>query len=219
MAQNDYKSELTKFKFILILACVLTTALNIYVIKSSFDEAETQRKEIFIADSQNTLLLALSGEMSANRGNEAKAVVNKMHTHLFYMTPTSTAIESGIAKACNLSDQSVKQYCDKMREKGWYNKMMAESISTEFVADSIVLYGSDYKEYDFYLRLYGKTSTITSSEIEFKRIETSCYVKEQGRTIDNPNGYRICNFAIDKTETIKVFKRESEGDNEDNINE
>lgn len=208
---NDYKDELMKFKFILVFVTVLAMVANIAIIKSSFDDAEMERQEIFVADSQNTLLLALSNDMSTNRGNEAKAVVGKMHTHLFYMSPTSSAIEGGISKACELSDASVKQYCDKQRESGWFNKMMAEGISTEFVADSIVLYNSDVEGYDFFVRLYGKTSTITPSLIVFRRIETSCYVQEEGRTIDNPNGYRCCNFTINKNETIRTFKRESDG--------
>jgi len=127
------------------------------------------------------------------------------------MTPTSSAIEGGIAKACYLSDASVRQYCDKLREGGWYNKMMAEGISTEFVADSIVLYGSDVQGYDFMVRLYGKTSTITPSLIEFKSIETSCYVEEQERTIDNPTGYRCCNFVVNKTNVLRTFRRENDG--------
>ena len=85
----DYKDELTKYKLILVLVTVIAMAANICVIKSSFDEAEEQRQEIFVADSQNTLLLALANDISTNRGNEAKAVVGKMHTHLFYMSPST----------------------------------------------------------------------------------------------------------------------------------
>lgn len=208
MELNDYKNDLAMCKMMLILMTVLTSVGCIYIVKSSFDEAEEQRNEIFVADSQNTLLLALSKDMSTNRGNEARAVVNKMHTHLLYMTPTASAIEGGIAKACDLSDVSVRQYCDKLKESGWYNKMMAEGISTEFVSDSIVLYESDRQGYDFFVRLYGKTSTISSDYIEFKRIETSCFVKEQSRVIDNPSGYRCCHFNVEKSETIKKFRRE-----------
>lgn len=210
MALIDYKDELMKYKFILLLVIVLSMLANIYIVKSSFDEAEAERQEIFIADSQSTLLLALSNDINTNRGNEAKAVVGKMHTHLFYMSPTSSAIEGGLKSACDLSDASVKQYCDKVRESGWYNKMMAEGISTEFMPDSIVLYDSDLQGYDFLIRTYGKTCTITPTIIEFKRIQTSCYVEEQQRSIENPNGYKCCNFAVDKWESIRTFKRDNE---------
>lgn len=208
----DYKNELTKYKFILVLVTILSMVANIFIVKSSFDDAEIERNEIFVADAQHTLLLALSKDISTNRGNEAKAVVGKMHTHLFYITPTKSAIEGGIKNACDLSDASVKQYCDKLRERGWYNKMMADGISMEFMPDSIILYESDMSRYDFMVRLYGKTSTITPEYIEFKRIETTCYVQEEGRTIANPNGYRCCNFEVVKDERIRVFKREKEND-------
>ena len=132
-----------------------------------------------------------------------------MHTHLFYMAPTASDIEGGITKACGLSDASVKQYCDKQRESGWYNRMMAEGISTEFVADSIVLYDSDRQGYDFFVRLYGKTSVISSSSIEFKSLVTTCYVQESMRTVDNPNGYICCLFNIEKSSRLKLLRREN----------
>ena len=199
---NDYKNDLMKYKLLLIAVTIIATVVNILIIKSSFDSAEAERNEIFVADSQNTLLLALSRNINTNRGNEAKAVVNKMHTHLFYMAPTASDIEGGITKACGLSDASVQQYCDKQRESGWYNRMMAEGISTEFVADSIVLYDSDRQGYDFFVRLYGKTSVISSSSIEFKSLVTTCYVQESMRTVDNPNGYICCLFNIVLTHNL-----------------
>lgn len=208
MAQTDYKNELAKYKLLLILTCVLTTAICVCIIKSSFDEAEEERQEIFVADSQNTLLLALSNDMRTNRPNEAKAVVGKMHTHLFYLTPTATAIESGISNACSLSDASVKHYCDKLREEGWYNRMMAEGISTEFLLDSIIVCESDRREFDYLVRLFGKRSTITTASIEFRSLVTTCYVQEEGRTIQNPNGYRCCQFQIEKDEVLKVLNRQ-----------
>ena len=206
---NDYKNDLMKYKLLLIAVTIIATVVNILIIKSSFDSAEAERNEIFVADSQNTLLLALSRNINTNRGNEAKAVVNKMHTHLFYMAPTASDIEGGITKACGLSDASVKQYCDKQRESGWYNRMMAEGISTEFVADSIVLYDSDRQGYDFFVRLYGKTSVISSSSIEFKSLVTTCYVQESMRTVDNPNGYICCLFNIEKSSRLKLLRREN----------
>ena len=206
---NDYKNDLMKYKLLLIAVTIITTVVNILIIKSSFDSAEAERNEIFVADSQNTLLLALSRNINTNRGNEAKAVVNKMHTHLFYMAPTASDIEGGITKACGLSDASVKQYCDKQRESGWYNRMMAEGISTEFVADSIVLYDSDRQGYDFFVRLYGKTSVISSSSIEFKSLVTTCDVQESMRTVDNPNGYICCQFNIEKSSRLKLLRREN----------
>ena len=209
MAMNDYKNELTKYKLLLVAVTILATVVNILVIKSSFDSAERERNEIFVADSQNTLLLALSKNIRTNRGNEAKAVVNKMHTHLFYMSPTASDIEGGITKACGLSDASVKQYCDKQRESGWYNKMMAEGISMEYVTDSIVLYDSDKQGYDFFVRLYGKTSVISSTSIEFKSLVTTCYVQESARTVDNPNGYICCQFNIERTDRLRFFRREN----------
>lgn len=204
---NDYWEDLKAVRLMTVVVCVLSSMVTIYMIKSSFDEADMTRNEIFVADAENTLLLALSSDMSSNRSNEAKAVVNKMHTHLFYMSPTATSIEAGINNATGLGDESVLQYANKKMEQGWYNMMMAEGVSTEFVSDSISTLDSDKEGYDFLVRLYGKTSTIYSTHIEFRRIVTSCYVMEQKRTIENPSGYKCCFFKVEKEETIQTFRR------------
>lgn len=213
---NDYFKDFQLIKVILAIVCVISATLSICIIKSSFDDAEIIRNEIFIADAQNTLILARSSDMKSNRCNEAKAVTNKMHVHLFYMTPTASAIQNGIDNACLLGDESVVQYCNQLMETGWYNKMMAEGISTEFICDSINTYGSDKPEYDFLVKLYGKTSTIYPHAIEFRRIVTSQFVKQQERTIKNPNGYRCCLFKIEQNEVIRTFLRENNSN--DSIN-
>lgn len=207
MFKNDYFNQLRLAKFILIITAILSSLISIYFIKSSFDDAELARNEIFVADAQNTLILALSSDMNTNRGNEAKAVVNKLHTHLFYITPTASAIKNAIDNATELADESVKQFCNKKMETGFYDKMMAEGISIEFVCDSIILYDSDRQGYDFFVNLYGKTSTITPTKIEFRKIVTSCYVQEQDRTIENPSGYKCCYFNIVNDDIIRTFLR------------
>lgn len=209
---NDYFNDLKITQFALALVCIASAAVSIWIVKSSFDEAESMRDEIFIADAQNTLLLARSNDIQTNRGNEAEAVVNKLHVHLFYMTPTSEAIENAIQNATALGDESVKQFCDKNMEAGWYNTMMAQGISTEFLRDSIVVMPSDKEGYDFFVRLYGKTSTIYTSAIEFRRIVTSCYVLETQRTVENPNGYICCLFNVEEDKVIRSFKRKLTND-------
>lgn len=203
----DYKEEFTKIKLFLIGVCVACTTLSIYITISCFNEAEENRKEIFIADANNTLLVALSNDMNLNRPNEAKACLKKLHYFLFNVTPSATHINSSIERAKAISDQSVSQYIEKLKEEGWYNSMIAKSISTEFICDSISIVESDRDEYCFKAYLYGKTSTISQDKIEFRSIATSCYLSNMERTVNEPNGFKINLWAIDKNVLLKEINR------------
>lgn len=204
---NDYKKGYNLAKVIVVAVCVLCSALSICIIKTGLDEAEEERQSIFVADVNNTLLVALSNDMELNRPNEAKATLKRLHFYLFNLTPTADNINGNIASAESLSDESILQYVEKTKECGWYNKMIAEGISTEFKCDSIQILGSDREEFEFSAKLFGKQSQIYSDRIEFKEIQTSCYLTTTDRTIENPNGFRIQLWKVDKEEIIKVVRR------------
>lgn len=203
----DYKKGYNIAKIIVVAVTLICTGLSIYVIKSGLDQAEEERETIFVTDVNNTLLVALANDMQLNRTNEAKAVLKRLHHYLFSLTPTADNINGSIANAENISDESVLQYVEKQKERGWYNKMIAESISTEFMCDSIDIEDSDRKEANFKAILYGKQSVIYSDRIEFHSVVTICYLEDDYRTVENPNGLSVRNWNIVKDDIIKTVKR------------
>lgn len=207
---TDYHKEFAKAKVITVIICVVCMLCSIFIIKSGIDEAEESRNTIFVADANNTLLLALSNDMKTNLPNEAKATLKRMHHYMFNMTPSATHINESIRRAEMLGDGSVVQYVEKTKEKGWYNKMIAEGISTEFLCDSIRLETSDNENYQYKAVLYGKTSMIHPDRIEFRELITDCYLRFTSRTLENPNGFTVFLWKIDKEEVIKVLTRDTE---------
>ncbi|MCQ2087480.1 MAG: hypothetical protein MJZ37_05380 [Bacilli bacterium] len=204
----DYNHEYGKAKILVILICIISMALSIIIVKSGIDEAEESRQTIFIADANNTLLLALANDITLNRPNEAKAAVKRMHYFMFNLTPAAKHINSSLEKATLLSsDQTVVQHIEKLKEMGWYNRMVADGISTEFMCDSIRIEDSDRDDAVYKAKLFGKTSYIYPDRIEFKSLITSCYLQNADRTIEEPNGFLIKLWSIEKQENIKTFMR------------
>lgn len=206
----DYNSEFKKAKIFVVAICVISMLASIAVIKIGLDKAETNRETIYVADANNTLMLALANDVDLNAPNEAKAALKRMHYYLFNMTPSADYIKGSIAKAEAIGDESVVQFVEKMKEKGWYNKMIAEGISTEFMCDSIHIDNSDNGDYSYKVTLYGKTSTIYPDKIEFRSLQTACYMYDDARTIDNPNGSYVALWQIVKNDVLKIVERSTE---------
>ena len=205
---QDYVSFFKKVKLVLVLVCVCCTIGSIYIVKSAFDAAEESREMVFVADVNNTLLVALSNDIQVNRPNEAKAVLKRLHHFLFNVTPSASHINATIARAKALSDRTVSQYIEREKEKGWYNTMIAKGVSTEYLCDSISILESDREEFMFKARIYGKTSTIYPERIEFRTLVTSAYLEDTDRTIEEPNGFRVCLWKIESNTILKIFERQ-----------
>lgn len=203
----DYDKEYAKAKVFVVIVCIASMALSIFIIKSGLDEAEETRNAIFVADANSTLLLALSKDIKLNLPNEAKATLKRMHHYLYNMTPSASHINESIRKAELLGDASVVQYVEKKKEQGWYNKMIAEGISTEFLCDSVRIEASDNGNYAYKATLYGKTSIVLPDRIEFRELTSSCYMNFVARTLENPNGFRCFLWKVDNEKIIKVFVR------------
>ena len=206
----DYKRGYHIAQIIVVAVTLICTGLSIFVIKSGLDEAEEERQTIFVADVNNTLLVALANDMQLNRTNEAKAVLKRMHHYIFSLTPTADNINGSIENAEKIGDESVLQYVEKQKERGWYNRMIAESISTEFKCDSIDIEDSDRKGFDFKAILYGKQSIIFTDRIEFHLVVTTCYLEDDYRTIENPNGLSVRQWNVVSDEIIKIVNRKKQ---------
>lgn len=203
----DYTKEFRKYKVFVVAVSFLMMVCNIYLVKTTYDSAEESRQTIFVADASNTLMVALANDIQVNRPNEAKAALSRLHYFLFNMTPTANHINYCIGRAQALGDRSIHQYIEKEKERGWYKSMVGGGISTEFMCDSITVSDSDRPEYRFKAVLYGKTSMIYPERIEFRQIITESYLLDDERTIDEPNGFRIYQWAVKDLRLIKVFNR------------
>lgn len=201
--QNIQKAfELTRIYLILIT--ILTLVLAGYTIYSSYQFAEAQRSKIYVLENGQPLLLALSHNVEENRIAEAKSHVKRFHEYFFTISPEKTAIEYNVNKALFLADNLAADYYIKLKEDGFYERVISAGILCEIVVDSVKI---DDTTYPYKAYTYGKTSVIRSSSIMYRNLETECELLNSTRTENNPHGFIIEKWRVIDNSDIKEVKR------------
>ena len=188
----------------LILITIVLLALGGYAIYSSYQFAEAQRSKIYVLENGQPLLLALSHNVEENRVAEAKSHVRRFHEYFFTISPEKTAIEYNINKALLLSDNVAADYYIKLKEDGFYERIISAGILCELMVDSVKI---DDTTYPYRAYTYGKTSIIRSSSILYRNLETVCDLVNSTRTENNPHGFIIEKWKIINNSDIKEVKR------------
>ncbi|HOU69058.1 MAG TPA: conjugative transposon protein TraK [Paludibacteraceae bacterium] len=205
MANNDIPKCFTSVKIIMVILTVAITSFTIYICKNSFDSANSERDFIYVADANNTLLLALANDVDLNRSEEAKAHVKRFHELFFVLSPNAEFIENNMKKALYISDNSVKQVYVNLKEKKFFDSMIANGVSSEFRCDSINVAMEASHEFKVYL--YGKTSLVYSDKIIYKTLKTSCFLSSCNRDEMNTNGFIIKNWKIEENNVLGQVNR------------
>ena len=188
----------------LILMTILTLILGGYAIYSSYQFAEAQRSKIYVLENGQPLLLALSHNVEENRIAEAMSHVKRFHEYFFTISPEKTAIEYNVNKALFLADNVAADYYIKLKEDGFYERVISAGILCEIIVDSVKI---DDTTYPYKAYTYGKTSVIRSSSIMYRNLETECQLLNSTRTENNPHGFMIEKWRVIDNSDIKEVKR------------
>lgn len=188
----------------LILITILTLSIGGYAIYSSYQFAEAQRSKIYVLENGQPLLLALSHNVEDNRTAEAISHVRRFHEYFFTVSPEKSAIEYNINKALFLSDNIAADYYIKLKEDGFYERIISAGILCEIIVDSVKI---DDTTYPYKAYTYAKTSIIRSSSILYRNLETVCDLVNSTRTENNPHGFIIEKWKIIDNSDIKEVKR------------
>lgn len=191
-------------RIFLILITVFTLSIGGYAIYSSYQFAEAQRSKIYVLENGQPLLLALSHNVEENRIAEAKSHVRRFHEYFFTISPEKTAIEYNINKALFLADNMAADYYIKLKEDGFYERIISAGILCEIVVDSVRI---DDTVYPYKAYTYGKTSIIRASSIMYRNLETECELLNSTRTENNPHGFMIEKWRVIDNSDIKEVKR------------
>ncbi len=204
---NEIPSVFGAVKYIMTLVTILVTGGTIWVLYAVFASADEERNSIYVVDSHNTLKLALAEDVSVNRVYEAEAVVKRLHELLFILSPDADFINDRIDKAQYISGNSVRSYCNSQKERGFYNSLVANGISSEFLCDSISVLPDE--QYDYRVTLWGKTSLVFSDKILFYSVVTSCTLVSCERSALDPQGFYVEEWQVVSQEELGAWERKS----------
>ena len=193
-----------KLAFIAAIGSFTTAVIIcILIINFSKDLIKESRKKIYVLDGQVPVLVRQT-EVEENRTVEYKSHINLFHMLFFNLPPDDAFIRGNLSRAMYLVDESGLTEYNNLKEKGYYNSILASSAVLSIRADSIVL-DQTKNAFQFYgtQRIERKTSILT------RQLITEGNYGDVPRTENNPHGCLITNWKTILNKDISHTQKSS----------
>ena len=162
----------------------------------SYKLVQDSRKSIYIIDN-GVPVLAKQTDVLLNRPVEYKAQIELFHRLFFTLAPDDAYIKDNIQKSLYLIDDSGKKEYTNLKEKGFYNQIIASSSMVSIHADSIAL-NMEQKKFSF----FGKQMITRKSAVITRKLITEGYFEDIIRSPNNPHGVILKSWRILDNEEI-----------------
>ena len=182
-----------------IVAC-LGVALTLAYF--SFQNSAAAANRIYVLEG-GQLLTAGARDARADRPVEARAHVKNFHELFFSLDPDQKAIDSNIDKSLYLADNSAKREYENLKEKGFYNDLIAANISMEITVDSVVV----SKSRPFTARTYAHQRLIRATSITTRDLVSECTLRDVTRSENNPHVFLMENWRVLQNTTLSTLSR------------
>jgi conjugative transposon TraK protein len=192
-----------KLAFAVSIGSFLTSIIIVVIVAGfAFNMVKEQRKQIYVIDNSVPVLVRQTEDLM-NRTMEYKSHVNMYHLLFFSLPPDDQYIKNNISKAMYLIDESGLSQYNNLKEKGYYNSILASSAVLSIKTDSIVV--DENKHFTFYgtQRIERETSILKRAMI------TEGDLKEVPRTENNPHGLLIVNWKTIQNKDLEYVPKRS----------
>lgn len=184
-----------------------TIAFAVFIVIAGFFFAyrmvEDSRKSIYILDN-GVPVLAKQTDVLLNRPVEYKAQIELFHRLFFTLAPDDAYIKENIQKSLYLIDDSAKKEYTNLKEKGFFNQIVASSSMVSIHADSITLHPENKK-----FQFFGKQMINRKSSVITRKLITEGFYEDIIRSPNNPHGVMLKNWRIINNEEISNQTRNS----------
>lgn len=177
-----------KIKLALIVALgSFITSIGMVAIHShyTYRQLSESRKKIYVLDGKVPVLIRQT-DVEENRMVEYQSHINLFHSLFFNLPPDDAYIRDNLERAMYLVDESGLTEYNNLKEKGYYNSILASSAVLSIRADSIVL-----DEHEKKFRYYGTQRIERKTSVLVRRLITEGHFKDVPRTLHNPHGCLI----------------------------
>ncbi|MPT33446.1 MAG: conjugative transposon protein TraK [Chryseobacterium sp.] len=162
----------------------------------SYRMIQDSRRSIYVLDN-GIPVLAKQTDVLFNRPVEYKAQIELFHRLFFTLAPDDAYIKENIQKSLYLIDDSGKKEYTNLREKGFYNQIVASSSMVSIHADSIRL-NPEQKKFQF----FGKQMITRKSSVITRKLVTEGFFEDIIRSPNNPHGVLLKNWRIIDNEEL-----------------
>lgn len=175
----------------------------VFVVIFAFNFAQKERQKIYVL-AGDVPLVAEQTDMSVTLDVEVKAHVNRFHELFFNLAPDEKYIQHNIEKAMYLIDESGLVQYNTLKEKGFYNTIMAASAQFNIMGDSIKFDESQMK-----FIYYGRQRIERRTSILYRALVTEGYIQRTQRTEHNPHGLMIVNYRTVENRDLETRVKNS----------
>jgi len=193
-----------KLAFFISAASMVTSIIIVVIVIINANRLIIdERKNVYVLDAGLPLLVQRSS-LEDNEEVEGMSHVNMFHSLFFNLPPDDKYIQNNISRAMYLIDESGVQIYNDLREQGFYNQLLANSILFTIKADSIFY---DVKTLKFF---YAGTQRIERpTSIAYRTLVSEGYLSRIKRSEYNPHGFIIHKYKVLKNEDIEVRQKRS----------
>lgn len=168
-----------------VLSFAASIVIVISVLAFSFKLVREERQKIYVLDNEVPVLVKQTG-IEINLEVESKSHVNLFHSLFFTLPPDDKFIKYNMEQAMYLIDESgLKQY-NNLKEKGFFNTILASSATVTIMPDSILM---DMPNMAF--EYYGVQRIERETSILKRQLVTTGKLRQVPRTENNPHGLII----------------------------
>lgn len=183
-------------KMVSLAAIVFAVFIVISGFFFAYKMIQDSRKSIYILDN-GVPVLAKQTDVLLNRPVEYKAQIELFHRLFFTLAPDDVYIKENIQKSLYLIDDSGKKEYTNLREKGFYNQIVASSSMVSIHTDSVSL-NREQQKFTF----YGKQMITRKSSVITRKLITEGNFEDLIRSPNNPHGVLLKNWRILNNEEL-----------------
>jgi len=202
---KNLQAEHLSNRWILLGTILGSFLFSAFVWWQSQQKIEENRSRVYVLENGKSLLLASRSSAAENRPAEMKDHLSTFMQLSFTLSPDASQINKNIEQALFLGDASISRFFDNLKEQKYYDQIIAASVSTRLVIDSIAL---DYAHYPYQAAVYSKQEVVKSSTLSLRELICRCTLRNIPRSDNNSHGLLIENFEILSNKEIRSTERQ-----------
>jgi len=180
---------------IIIIGTLLFSAILIVVsLGYAYTTIQESKNEIYVLMNSRDLIKAKSLDGTNSYDIITQSQIEHLNKLVYQHVPDPKNINKRISEAYSMSDKSVTNLVDGLKQAGFYNNLVAQNFYTLLLTDSISV---NYSISPYKFQYYGKLKIARNNQIKYKNIITSGQIENMGMiTEKNTRGYIIRNLRL-----------------------
>jgi len=198
MLIKNVENKIKLALFVSIGSFVTSIIICIIVMINTNNLIRDERKNVYVLDAGLPLLVQRSS-LEENEEVEGMSHVNMFHSLFFNLPPDDKYIQNNILRSMYLIDESGAKLYNNLREQGFYNQLVSNSMLVSIKADSI-LYNLDTKAF----RYVGSQRIERPTSVVYRHFVSEGILNRVKRSENNPHGFIISNFKVLNNDDIET---------------